>query len=107
MMKKLGFIGAGNMGSAILNGILKKGSLDAQQIAITDKVTANCAKFAAQGVCVMPDNQTLAEACECVLLAIKPAAKNVIATIIIVKSCNIVINTINLKIVGCRNRRTQ
>lgn len=72
MMKKLGFIGAGNMGSAILNGILKKGSLDAQQIAITDKVAANCARFAAQGVCVLPDNQTLAEACECVLLAIKP-----------------------------------
>ena len=69
---KLGFIGAGNMGSAILNGILKTGFLDAQSIAITDKVPENCAKFAAQGVCVMADNQTLAQACECVLLAIKP-----------------------------------
>ena len=69
---KLGFIGAGNMGSAILNGILKKGFLPADQIAITDKLPANCAKFAAQGVCVMPDNKSLVEACECILLAIKP-----------------------------------
>jgi len=69
---KLGFIGAGNMGSAILNGILKKGYLSPDEIAITDKVSANCAKFAAQGVCVMQDNKLLAEACECILLAIKP-----------------------------------
>lgn len=69
---KLGFIGAGNMGSAILNGILKEGFLSADQIAITDKLPANCAKFAALGVCVMPDNKTLVDECECILLAIKP-----------------------------------
>jgi len=69
---KLGFIGAGNMGSAILNGILKEGFLSADQIAITDKQPAQCAKFASQGVCVMDDNKSLVEACECVLLAIKP-----------------------------------
>lgn len=69
---KLGFIGAGNMGSAILSGILKEGFLKAEQIAITDKNSANCAKFAAQGVCVMPDNLSLAHECECILLAIKP-----------------------------------
>lgn len=69
---KLGFIGAGNMGSAILNGILKKNYLAADQIAITDKQLANCAKFAAQGVCVMDDNKSLAHECECILLAIKP-----------------------------------
>jgi len=69
---KLGFIGAGNMGSAILSGILKKGFLTADQVAITDKVASHCAKFAAQGVCVMPDNKSLVQACECVLLAIKP-----------------------------------
>ena len=69
---KLGFIGAGNMGSAILNGILKEGFLTADQIAVTDKMPASCAKFAAQGVCVMEDNKSLASACECVLLAIKP-----------------------------------
>ena len=69
---KLGFTGAGNMGSAILNGILKEGFLTADQIAVTDKVPASCVKFAAQGVCVMEDNKSLASVCECVLLAIKP-----------------------------------
>ncbi|MBE5798755.1 MAG: pyrroline-5-carboxylate reductase [Clostridiales bacterium] len=69
---KIGFIGAGNMGSAILNGILKSGFLAADQVAITDKTLDHCAKFAAQGVCVMPDNKSLVQACECVLLAIKP-----------------------------------
>ena len=69
---KLGFIGAGNMGSAILNGILKEGFLTADQIAIADKQPAQCAQFASQGVCVMQDNKTLVDACECVLLAIKP-----------------------------------
>ena len=69
---KLGFIGAGNMGSAILNGILKQGFLAPDQISIADKAAANCAKFAAQGVRVMEDNHTLVRACDCVLLAIKP-----------------------------------
>ena len=59
---KLGFIGAGNMGSAILNGILKEGFLTADQIAITDKQPASCAKFGAQGVCVMEDNKSLVRA---------------------------------------------
>ncbi len=69
---KLGFIGAGNMGSAILKGILKEGRLSAQDIAITDKNLSACQAFAEQGVTVMPDNHALASACDCVLLAIKP-----------------------------------
>lgn len=69
---KLGFIGAGNMGSAILNGILKENYLSADQIAISDKCASNCAKFAVQGVHVIEDNKTLVQACECILLAIKP-----------------------------------
>jgi len=69
---KLGFIGAGNMGSAILQGVLNQGFIKPDEIAITDKVLSNCAKFASQGVCVMGDNRELVHACECVLLAIKP-----------------------------------
>ena len=68
---KLGFIGAGNMGSAILKGILKQG-WDAREIAVTDKAPQMCAGFAAQGVHVMESNQALARACDCVLLAVKP-----------------------------------
>lgn len=69
---KLGFIGAGNMGSAILNGILRKGELSADQICISDKQPSQCAAFAAQGVHVMGSNEEVVKACDCVLLAIKP-----------------------------------
>jgi len=69
---KLGFIGAGNMGSAILNGILKKNSIEANEIAISDKSAQACAKFAASGVHVMDSNCALVQACGCVLLAVKP-----------------------------------
>lgn len=69
---KLGFIGAGNMGSAILKGILKEGHLSTDEIAIADKMPEMCARFADQGVKIMSSNQELARACDCVLLAIKP-----------------------------------
>lgn len=69
---KLGFIGAGNMGSAILKGILKSGHLPASELAVTDKAPEMCARFASEGVHVMRDNRELARACDCVLLAIKP-----------------------------------
>lgn len=69
---KIGFIGAGNMGSAILKGILKEGSIAPQEIAVTDKAPAMCTRFAEQGVCIMDSNQALVRACDCVLLAIKP-----------------------------------
>lgn len=72
ILLKLGFIGAGNMGSAILRGILKKGELPPGDIAVTDKAQALCARFADAGVHVMDSNRALASACDCVLLAVKP-----------------------------------
>ena len=36
-MKRLGFIGAGNMGGAILSGLLRKGCLTADQVMVSDK----------------------------------------------------------------------
>ncbi len=69
---KLGFIGAGNMGSAILNGVLKQGFLPASDIAITDKILKACDQFAERGVRVVENNRKLVSGCECVLLAIKP-----------------------------------
>ena len=71
-MMRLGFIGAGNMGSAILKGILNQKCMQPSDIAITDKLPALCTHFAEQGVNVMDDNQALVRSCDCVLLAIKP-----------------------------------
>lgn len=69
---KLGFIGAGNMGSAILKGILQKNELQPSDIAITDKLPQLCSVFAERGVHVMENNQELVRSCDCILLAVKP-----------------------------------
>jgi len=69
---KLGFIGAGNMGSAILKGILKQNCLPSSEIAISDKLPQLCAGFAAQAVQVMENNIDLVRICDCILLAVKP-----------------------------------
>jgi len=40
MKQKIGFIGAGNMGSAILEGMLKKKIVSASRIIVYDKIAA-------------------------------------------------------------------
>lgn len=70
---KLGFIGAGNMGSAILKGILNKPSLmQPENLYISRKRPELSEPFAKLGVHVMADNAALVHAVDCVVLAIKP-----------------------------------
>lgn len=70
---KLGFIGAGNMGSALIQGILEAGTLTADSIYIYDPDAAKTRRFAQEnGVHVAKDNQALVEACDIILLAVKP-----------------------------------
>ncbi len=69
---KIGFIGAGNMGSAIISGLLREGSVAASDIYISRKRPELSANFAAQGVHVLGSNKELASTCDCVVLAIKP-----------------------------------
>ena len=71
-MMKIGFIGAGNMGGAILRGLLREGKLPAHDICVTDRRLEACDTFAARGVQVMKSNTDLAAACDCILLAVKP-----------------------------------
>ncbi|MDO5376889.1 MAG: pyrroline-5-carboxylate reductase, partial [Clostridia bacterium] len=67
-----GFIGAGNMGSAIIKGILKKGALPCGNLFISRKHPERSEAWARQGVCVMRSNVELVQACDCVVLAVKP-----------------------------------
>ena len=69
---KLGFIGAGNMGSAIISGILNKGALPADCIYVSRKHPEKGAELAQKGVHSMKDNLSLVQAVDCVLLAVKP-----------------------------------
>ena len=70
---KIGFIGAGNMASAIIGGIVSSGFLKGSEIGIFDldlEKTAAC--HAAYGVTVTENNVDLIKQCDCVVLSVKP-----------------------------------
>ncbi len=69
-MKKLGFLGAGNMGSAIIKGIAKSG-LEVELFAY-DKNTEMLEELKKYGVKPCKSEAELAEKCGYILLAVKP-----------------------------------
>lgn len=69
---KLGFIGAGNMGSAIINGILNQHALEPDSLYVSRKHPEKSTELAQKGVHIMQDNVSLAESVDCILLAVKP-----------------------------------
>jgi pyrroline-5-carboxylate reductase len=77
---QLGILGVGNMGGAILNGILSKGIVKAEQVRIfdlnTQKVDELSKKLGVSPAATFPD---LAAASDIILLAVKP---NVIESVI-------------------------
>lgn len=75
MKKTVGFIGAGNMAGAIIQGMVNSGSFKGEEIEIFDKdeakVKALCEKA---GVSSAEDNCQLIKNCGCIVLAVKPNA---------------------------------
>ena len=73
-MRKIGFIGAGNMAGSIIQGVLCSGLLSASEMAICDVDESQCKKREEQhpGIWVAKDNVTLVEQCEWIVLAVKP-----------------------------------
>lgn len=70
---KIGFIGAGKMGSAIIKGILRAGLVERSQVAASDPVEAlGKALVEETGVRFMRDNAALVAASDIVVLAVKP-----------------------------------
>jgi pyrroline-5-carboxylate reductase len=70
----LGVIGAGNMGAALVRGLVRAGALPAEQIAICDVDAAKTQALAEEfDVHVLAGNPEVAERSEYVLLALKPA----------------------------------
>lgn len=73
MIERLGIIGCGNMGRAILSGVLKAGLLPANQIFIHDKDAAKMREFKENlGVRISESNESLVETSQVVILAVKP-----------------------------------
>ncbi len=72
-MSKIGFIGAGNMGKAIIGGLLATKQLEASAILVSDYLQEPLKTYAAQtGVTACADNISLAQQADYIVLAVKP-----------------------------------
>lgn len=69
----IGFLGAGNMAGAIINGMLASG-FDAQRIQICDRNEPKRADFERKGLVATADPAELVAACDILVLAVKPQA---------------------------------
>lgn len=70
---KLGFIGLGNMASAIIGGILKEGVAKPQEIIGSAKTGGTAEKKAAEfGIETCTDNRAVAKQADVLVLAVKP-----------------------------------
>jgi pyrroline-5-carboxylate reductase len=72
MGKKIAVIGGGNLGTAIVEGILKSGFSKASDIIVTKRNLSTLASLKEKGVKIMSDNNKAVQASEIIILAIKP-----------------------------------
>ena len=72
--KIIGFIGAGNMGSAIAKGLIASGAVTAQSIAVTDLSEDKTADLKKLGCTVCGSAAELCQNSDIVIIAIKPNA---------------------------------
>lgn len=69
---KVGFIGAGRMGSALIRSFLDAGALTARDIVASDKDEGKLRALAALGMVVTSDNREVAKKADTIFLAVKP-----------------------------------
>lgn len=74
MSKKIGFIGCGNMGSAMVGGLIKSGFKSAEDIIISTKSEESLKnlKDKFKNVTLTLDNKVVAEKADILVLAVKP-----------------------------------
>ncbi|KPJ62338.1 MAG: hypothetical protein AMS15_04255 [Planctomycetes bacterium DG_23] len=72
--EKIGFIGAGKMGSALIRGFIKAGTVDVQNVVACDSDATAREKIAKEGVQVFSDNKEVAKNASVIFLAVKPDA---------------------------------
>lgn len=71
-MKKIGFIGAGNMATAIINGIVSKKLYDASFIYVYDIDEIKLNSFKVRGMNPLSSITQITENCDIIFLAVKP-----------------------------------
>lgn len=72
METRLGFIGAGNMAGAILNGILAQDLIPAEQISLSNPHAPKLEPYLRRGIYTTVCNREVAERSELIFLTVKP-----------------------------------
>ena len=72
-MKKIGFVGAGNMAGALIRGLLRAGQIDANSIWASDPVDVQLRRLKrTHKIEVTRDNRQLVRGSQTIILAVKP-----------------------------------
>ena len=71
-MRKIAFIGVGNMANAIIGGLLRSGAVDCPHLILSDRITEKCIPYTEQGATLAPTPAEAAKAADCVVLSVKP-----------------------------------
>ena len=71
-MRKIAFIGVGNMAGAIISGILKSGTVDHAHLILSDRFPEKCAGYVARGAVLAASPADAAAMADCVVLSVKP-----------------------------------
>ncbi len=69
---KIAVIGAGAMGGATVEGLLKAGTIPATDIIVADPCKKTLDHFEEAGAHVTPDNQTAAKEADIIMVVVKP-----------------------------------
>ena len=77
MSKTIGFIGAGNMGKAIIKGILSVGQADPEEIFVYDSYQPSLESIQRElGVSITSSEKEVAQKASIIILAVKPNVIN-------------------------------
>ena len=71
-MRKIAFIGVGNMAGAIIGGMLRSGAVDCPHLILSDRFPEKCATYVAEGAVLAATPAEAADLADCVVLSVKP-----------------------------------
>ena len=71
-MRKIAFIGVGNMANAIIGGLLRSGAVDCPHLILSEKFPEKCVPYTQGGAILAVSPAEAAAAADCVVLAVKP-----------------------------------
>ena len=71
-MRRIAFIGVGNMAGAIIGGMLKSGAVDHSHLILSDRFPEKCASYVEKGATMAESVARAAAQADCVVLSVKP-----------------------------------